>query len=189
MNNSHSLAYNKDIISNKGVVAVIGVSFFILATMLGSYVRIPVPGSPVPITLQTLFVLLSGAVLGKRLGVFSQIGYMVLGALGVGVAGLAFLFGPTGGYIIGFAPAAFIVGLLLRGERPGLGRTILAFTVGSAVVYVSGMLWLVHVYGINLSNAISAGVLPFIPGDIAKIALSVLIYSNISARSREIFLA
>lgn len=187
MRQLHALSYNKDIISNKRLVALIGVTFFAVATVLGSYVRIPVPGSPVPITLQTFFVLMSGAVLGRRLGAASQIAYIMLGSAGLGALGFAGIAGPTGGYIIGFVPAAFVVGYLTRSQDAGIARLAAAFTAGSLIVYAFGASWLARIYGIDLANAVSAGILPFIPGDIAKIALSALIYSRISARSKAIF--
>ena len=79
------MALRTNVISNKAINAVIGVAFFIIATTLGAYIRIPVPGTPIPITLQTFFVVLSGAVLGSRLGLFSQAGYIFLGAIGLPV--------------------------------------------------------------------------------------------------------
>jgi biotin transport system substrate-specific component len=112
MSHANVLPYNKEFISSKKAVAAIGVTFFVLATALSAYVRIPVPGSPVPITLQTFFVLLAGAVLGRKLGAASQIGYVILGAVGLPIFqgagyGIAYLFGPTGGYLMGFAAAAY----------------------------------------------------------------------------------
>jgi len=179
---AHTLAYNKDIITGKRLNAAIGVAFFILATMLGSYVRIPVAGSPVPITLQTFFVLLAGAVLGTRLGAASQIGYIMLGA-----AGMPFLLGPTGGYIAGFVAAAYVVGYCTRSPNPTMARLVASFTLGNAIIYVFGALWLVYAYKMSASNAVSAGILPFIPGDAAKILCATAIYSGISKRAGQIF--
>ena len=180
--NTYSLVYNRELITGKRLNAAIGVAFFILATMLGSYVRIPVAGSPVPITLQTFFVLLAGAVLGTRLGAVSQIGYIMLGA-----AGMPFLLGPTGGYIAGFVAAAYVVGYCTRSPNPTMARLITSFTLGSAIIYIFGALWLVYSYKMSVSNAISAGILPFIPGDIAKILCAAVIYSGISKRAGQIF--
>ena len=118
MNYAHSLDYNKDIVNNRKLTAVIGVVFFILATALGAYIRIPVHGSPVPITLQTFFVLLAGAVLGKKLGFYSQAGYLLAGISGLPMfqgtsLGISYLLGPTGGYLIGFMACAFITGFII----------------------------------------------------------------------------
>lgn len=192
MSHSKSLAYDVDIITGKRLTAVIGVLFFILATALGAYVRIPVPGSPVPITLQTFFVLLSGAILGARLGLISQVGYLLLGVLGVPVFqgaafGIAGLLGPTGGYIIGFAFAAVLVGASMRHERPGILRIVTAFSLGSLAIYAFGAAWLIYVYKMPPAGAISLGILPFVPGDIVKVCTATAIYSSISCRAKSIF--
>ncbi len=179
---AYRLTHDRDIITSRRARAAIGVAFFILATMLGSYVRIPIAGSPVPITLQTFFVLLAGAVLGKRLGAVSQLGYIMLGA-----AGVPLLLGPTGGYIAGFVAAAYVVGYCTRSPNPTMARLIASFTLGSVIIYIFGALWLVYSYTMSASNAISAGILPFIPGDIAKILLAAVIYSGISKRAGQIF--
>ncbi len=192
MNYAHPLTDNKNIINSRKLTCVIGVVFFILATALGAYVRIPVHGSPVPITLQTFFVILAGAVLGKRLGFYSQIGYILAGAAGLPIFqgasfGAAYLLGPTGGYLIGFAACAFVVGRMIDRAGSNIVSIIAVFALGSLVIYASGVLWLVSIYKMSPISAISAGALPFIPGDIAKIALAGLIYSRISKRSKQIF--
>lgn len=175
MNGTKALAYKNDIVTSRPVVSMIGVVFFLLATTLGAYVRIPVIGSPVPITLQTFFVLMSGAVLGKRLGLVSMLGYLAFGG--------AFLAGPTGGYLIGFAVAAYLVGALVERQVPAIA----AFVAGTAVIYFCGAAWLVSVYRFSLPQSFACGVLPFIAGDVLKIALAVTLYSRIAGRSKEIF--
>ena len=186
------LGYNKDIINNTAVNAVIGVIFFVLATTLGAYVRIPVPGTPIPITLQTFFVILSGAVLGKRLGVCSQLGYLLLGACGLPVfqgysSGMAHILGPTGGYLIGFVLASAFVGKMTEPHDLKAYRVIAAFLIGNIILYSLGMLWLIFLYNIDFLKAFSIGALPFIPVEAAKIIIAVLIYSSISRRSKTIF--
>lgn len=188
----NTISLNKDIISSKSIAAFIGVAFFVITTALGAYIRIPVPGSPVPITLQTLFVILSGAIIGKRLGLFSQFAYVVLGCAGFSIfqgpaCGLPYLAGPTGGYLIGFIVAAYAVGALTASGRGGLYRTIAAFAAGSLIIYTFGAIWLICLYRMDIPAAICAGILPFIPGDIAKTILACLIYSAISQRSKRIF--
>lgn len=194
MNYAHSLGYDKDITNNSKLTAVIGVVFFILATALGAYIRIPVHGSPVPITLQTFFVLLAGAVLGKKLGFYSQAGYLLAGISGLPMfqgtsLGISYLLGPTGGYLIGFMACAFITGLIIDSAKSNIVYIIAVFALGSLIIYASGILGLVYIYKMNLTNAIAAGALPFIPGDIAKIVIASAIYSKISRRSRQIFSA
>jgi biotin transport system substrate-specific component len=192
MGQAYGSTYNKDIISSKGTAALIGVVFFVFATALGAYIRIPVPGSPVPITMQTFFVLLAGAVLGKRLGAISQIAYIALGVTGLPVLqgagfGIPYLLGPTGGYLAGFVAAAYISGLMSRSGRYGAIRSAAIFFTGSVVIYVFGAAWLMCVYGMTFTNAFLTGILPFIPGDITKVLLAAVIYSGISERTNKIF--
>ena len=193
MSQSYELYYKREFVNGKALNALIGVSFFILATALGAYVRIPLKASPVPITLQTFFVILSGAVLGKRRGLYSQLGYILLGSMGLpifqGAAfGMPYLLGPTGGYLAGFMVAAYVVGRLTDGAS-GVGRTLLSFAIGSLVIYAFGISWLVHMYKVSLIHAISIGILPFIPGDLVKISFAAIIYSRISQRSKSVFSA
>lgn len=188
----NTAAFKTGIIENKAVDAAIGVIFFIIATTLGAYIRIPVPGTPVPITLQTFFVVLSGAVLGSRLGLFSQAGYIFLGAIGLPVFqgynfGMSHILGPTGGYLIGFMAASFLIGKILEKESRNLFRIAASFAIGNAVLYASGVLWLMLIYRISLVNAILIGVLPFLAVELAKISLAAVVYSKVSHRSREIF--
>lgn len=188
-----ALAYNsKEIIDNRALNSLIGVVFFTLATALGAYVRIPVHGSPVPITLQTFFVILSGAILGRRLGGLSQLGYFMLGAFGLPIFqgqsfGFSHILGPTGGYLAGFVFAAYMVGWLIRFRVTNLYWTVASFIAGNIVLYGFGVLWLMALYKINAVSAFSIGVLPFIPGEAVKILLAAIIYSKISERSKRIF--
>jgi biotin transport system substrate-specific component len=169
---------NREMAVSKQVVASLGVIFFVISTALGAYVRIPVPGSPVPITLQTFFVVLSGAVLGKRLGFAAQCVYIALSG--------AWVAGPTGGYILGFAPAAYLTGLIAEGGA-GRYRTILSFAAGTVLIYLSGVAWLVSLYKFSIQSAFVSGALPFIPGDTAKILIAAVIFSKISRRTNKIF--
>ena len=189
MNNAITLRVTA--ISNKTVDAVIGVTFFIIATALGAYIRIPVPGTPVPITLQTFFVVLSGAVLGSRLGLFSQAGYILLGAMGLPIfqgyaSGTAHIFGSTGGYLIGFMAASLLTGKILEKETRNLFKITASFAIGNVVIYTLGILWLMLIYRISFINAILIGVLPFFTVELAKIFLAAVVYSKISHRSKAI---
>jgi len=192
MDRAHALIYNRELIDNRAINASIGVLFFILATVLGAYVRIPVKGSPVPITLQTFFVILSGAILGKRLGSLSQFVYLILGTIGLPVfqgysSGVAYILGPTGGYIIGFIVSAYFIGYMLRYKSSNITWVIASFVAGSLIICILGSLWLVYLYKINIVTAISIGILPFLPGDMIKIFFATIIYSKISQRSKTIF--
>jgi len=191
MNRANALTYNREMINNRAVNAAIGVLFFILATTLGAYVRIPLKGNPVPITLQTFFVILSGAVLGRRLGGLSQLGYVVLGAVNFPIFqsfafGLPYLLGPTGGYLIGFVFAAYFIGWMLE-SNSSARRITASFIMGSLIIYAFGILWLLCLYKMSIMRSVSMGILPFIPGDIVKVIFASIIYSKISKRTKNIF--
>lgn len=179
MNRASVAGYDKEVIIDKKAVTFIGVLFFVLATALGAYVRIPIIGTPVPVTLQTFFAIMAGAVLGKRLGSLSQLCYAVLSA--------PFLLGPTGGYFLGFIAASYIVGRMTETGKDRIGWAIFSFAVGIIIIYTFGILWLSYLLKIDMAKAICMGALPFIPGDIVKILVAATIYSGISKRSKEIF--
>jgi biotin transport system substrate-specific component len=141
---------------------------FIGLIVVGSWVSIPF--FPVPLTLQTLFVLLSGAVM-KRYAVLPTGLYVLFGAMNLpvfhnGTAGIGILLGPTGGYMLGFIPAAFIAGIAY--ERAGRSRHAAGFALGTGIIYAIGMVWLSVSAGLPLIDAFIVGVIPFIPGDVLK---------------------
>lgn len=149
-------------------VAVIGLG---LATALSAFVRLPLPFTPVPLTLQTMLVLLSGACLGAGAGAASQlVGLALLWGSPQLLAAAApgGLFGPTGGYLLAFAPAAWLVGRL--GGRGW--RLVAAMLVADALILGVGTLQLSLVGGLPLGAALWAGTLPFVPGDLLKLALA-----------------
>jgi biotin transport system substrate-specific component len=142
---------------------------FIGLISLGAWISIPF--FPVPLTLQTLFVLLSGMIL-KRYAVIPVSLYVVLGALGLpvfhaGVAGFGILLGPTGGYLIGFMGAALVVGLAY--ESPSETIRITGLLTGTGVIYATGIAWLMFSLGSGLLPAITMGLVPFIPGEVVKV--------------------
>jgi biotin transport system substrate-specific component len=154
-------------------------SMFGALTAVGAYILIPLP--PVPITLQTLFVNLAGALLGGTLGALSQIVYILLGVIGLpvfagGKAGAGVLLGPTGGYLIGFVVGAYVIGKLTAiRKKPGVIWLIGAMSIGIAVVYLFGMVQLMIVAKLDFHKAIAIGLLPPLPGDILKIIIAALI--------------
>ncbi len=142
---------------------------FIALIAAGSWISIPF--IPVPLTLQTLFVLLAGVVM-RRYAVVPVALYLALGALNLpvfhnGTAGVGILLGPTGGYLIGFLPAALIAGLAYesRSELVRIGGLVLA----SLSIYVAGVSWLSYSAGIPLIEATVLGMLPFVLGDAVKL--------------------
>ena len=144
--------------------------------LLALSAQFKIPLYPVPITGQTLVVLLIGMTYGPRLGGITMAAYLFEGALGLpvfagGAAGTAVLMGPTGGYLFGFLLAGMATGYLA--ER-GMGRTavstIAAMIIGNFVIYACGALWLSNFIG--LGQAIVAGVLPFLYGDALKLLIA-----------------
>lgn len=132
---------------------------------------------PVPITGQTLGVLLTGMLLGSRRGSLSVLAYLAEGIAGLpvfapgGPLGLARLVGPTGGYLLGFVAAAYVTGLLAeRGWDRKLTTTLLAMLVGNVAIYACGLPWLALFVGIE--NSLPLGFYPFIAGDLAKAFLA-----------------
>jgi len=150
---------------NRALVAA-GIVGFTAATAAAAYVRIPLPFSPVPVTMQTMVVLLAGAILGARAGAASQLLYLILGAVGLPVFAAA---PTTTGYLIGFVAAAMIIGAVAR-RSDRILPVGLAMVGGSVVIYVFGATWLALVFGMSGSQAFAVGVLPFLPGDAMKLA-------------------
>lgn len=145
--------------------------------VIGAYVTIPI--GPVPIALQSLFILLAGLLLGPAWGLASIGLYAALGVLGLpvfsgGGAGIGHVLGPTGGYIAGFIPAVFVIGLV-SGRKRMLLRDIAAVLAGSLIIYAAGIPWLKHVLNLSWEKAAAAGMLPFLPGDAVKAGIAVLI--------------
>ena len=159
------------------VAAASLVVFFTLLMVLSAFVRIPLFFTPVPLTMQTLVVYLSMVVLREKAS-FSQILYLMLGAAGLPVftnagAGLLYLAGPTGGYLIGFIAAAVVLGRCLP-EKLTFSKSILLFSLAALVVYLCGMSWLIGVHKFSLLQAFLAGLVPFIPGEAIKITFASL---------------
>jgi len=146
-------------------------------------VAIPLPGTPVPLTLQPLAVLLVGGLLGPWLGASSLLFYLALGAAGlpvftpVGLPGIARLLGPTGGYLLAYPVAAFAVGRL-AGDGTRATRLALAALVGMVLIHLGGLAQLLLLTG-SIAGALRLGTLPFVVGDLIKVALAVLILKPI----------
>jgi biotin transport system substrate-specific component len=143
--------------------------------------QIVIPVGPVPITAQTFAVLLTGALLGSRLGAMAIIVYLMEGTLGLpfffgGSSGPAHLLGPTGGYLIAFPAAAFITGAFAEhGWDKRFPTSVAAMAIGSVVIMLSGWAWFALVTNTPLSVAFQITVLKFIPGDIIKIVLAAAV--------------
>jgi biotin transport system substrate-specific component len=159
----------------------IGIAGFALLTWAGARLAVPVPGSLVPGTMQLVPVLLAGLILGARAGSLSQVSYLVMGIAGLPVfalpgAGPAYLLGPTGGFLLGFAMAPWVVGRLADGR--GLAGRFLATLAGAAVVHLCGFSWLLFQSGGNAAAALLAGFVPFFLFDLSKVIVVVVSHAG-----------
>ncbi len=159
---------------------------FALMTAIAAQIEIPL--KPVPLTLQTMFVLLAGAFLGWRNGFLSMILYVALGAVGLPVfagAGFGFsiLIGPTGGYLLAFPVAAFLIGYLISLNRSRL-FVLFSMTVGLLIIFLLGTVQLNFVYFHNWSESLKTGLLAFSVWDIAKLLAASSIYSQFLERTK-----
>mgnify|MGYP001370382600 CR=1 FL=1 len=183
-----------EVVANRAARRVVMVAAFALLTALSAYVAVPIPGTQVPVTLQTLVVVLAGALLGPGLGAASQVTYLAAGMLGApvfsgGAAGIAWLLGPTGGYLLAFPVAAVVAGALAG--RSGANRIVatvrlgLALAAGAAVILVGGASQLAIITG-DAGAAIALGVAPFLVGEVVKLAVAVVIAARLRNRTLEL---
>lgn len=156
------------------------VSFFATLIAVSGYISVPLPFSTVPVTAQTLAVMLAGGLLPLGQATVSVLVFLLMGAVGLpvfsgGTAGLGIIVGKTGGYLIGFIAGAAVISIL-KGKKPGFIRLLTVNAIGGIfAVYFFGVLWLNYVTGMGISKAVIFGALPFIPGDIGKIIAAALI--------------
>jgi len=147
-------------------------------TAVGAYIYIPI--GPVPVVLTNLFVFLAGLLLGSRWGLASVAIYLMIGAMGIpvfagGKGGLVHFLGPTGGYLVGFAVAAWSVGLISERLRGSLVHDVLSVSVGALAVYGVGIPWLKWMTGLSWSKSVWVGMVPFVVGDILKASGAVML--------------
>jgi len=165
----------------RDVLLVVGFSAVIA---LSARIAVFLPFTPVPITAQTLAVLLTGAALGSKRGALALLAYIAEGLAGLpvfsaGRSGLPILLGPSGGYIWGFLIAAFVVGYLAeRGWDRKVWTTALAMLIGTVIIYLVGVPQLAFVLSptsgaaLGFDKALTLGVLPFLPGDAIKLLIA-----------------
>jgi biotin transport system substrate-specific component len=164
------------------------ITLFAVFTALGAQVQIP--HQPIPFTLQTFFVLLSGAFLGARNGFIAQLFYIAAGAVGLPVFtgatfGLVKIFGLTGGYLMSFPIAAALIGYLVT-VRKGYIWTIISMSLGLIVVFTFGSLYLNFVAVHNIQQSIISGFLIFSWWDILKLSAAAAMYNEFSKRYRKL---
>lgn len=175
----------RDRIAEQSLGAKIGLTLAAAALIaLGAMVQVPF--WPVPMTLQTLAVLVIAAGLGPRLGLAAMGAYMAAGLAGLPVfagspergLGLAYLAGPTTGFLIGMALSMIVTGALAQGR--GLGMRAVAMLAGTVAIYVPGLIWLSAF--VPADRLLAVGVAPFILGDMVKIALGALALQAVTRR-------
>ena len=160
----------------RSALAVVG---FSLLTALAAQLVVPLPFTPVPLTGQTFAVLLTGALLGPRLGALAMLAYIAEGAAGLpffrgGAGGVQHLSGATAGYLCAFPAAAYVTGYFAeRGWDRRYLSAAAAMALGSVVILASGWAWLATMLG--GAQAFRLGVAPFLPGDVVKIALAAAV--------------
>jgi biotin transport system substrate-specific component len=161
---------------------VVLASLMAALTAVGAYIHVPI--GPVPIILSTLFAVLSGLLLGSRWGLVSMGLYLLVGAIGMpvfagGKGGFAHFFGPTGGYLFGFALASWITGFISERSRGILTLDIFAVIIGSLAIYALGVPWLKMVTQMSWPKTFMVGVVPFLIGDAIKAFVIVVLARSV----------
>lgn len=157
------------------------IAFLVALTVVFSKIFIPLPFTPVPVTLQIAAVFLTGYLLDPVAAFMCMLFYLLLGAFGLPVfsqgGGIAYLFGPTGGFLLSFPVAAAVISLLTR--RAG---AVISGLVGLALIYLFGSLHLAQVMGKGFMAALAVAVVPFIPADLIKLVFAAGVYRLVSSR-------
>jgi biotin transport system substrate-specific component len=153
-------------------------SLFAALTAAGAYLAVPI--GPVPIVLQNMFVFLAGLLLGSRWGLASVAVYLLAGLVGLpvfagGTGGIGRIFGPTGGFLLGYLPVVFLIGWIAERRPARMFRDVVAMALGAAAHYACGVPWLAAVTGLPFEKALIVGMVPFLPGDAAKVVVAALI--------------
>lgn len=166
-------------------LALVGLMTAVICVLGPLALNIPI--SPVPISLGTLAIYFVVSVLGMKLGTVSVLIYILLGLAGVPVfasftAGPGKLFGPTGGYIIGYIFMALICGFFVDKFGKQLPLYFLGMLLGTAVCYLFGTLWLGYQMELSFPKALMAGVIPYIPGDLVKLVIAMVVGFQIRKR-------
>ena len=184
MNRSEQLAASRGQVASRTVLLQRGLAIVLGAATVtvAAQAAVPLPGTPVPMTLQPLAVLVVGGLLGARLGAAALVLYLTLGALGLpvftpgGLPGAARLMGPTGGYLLSYPVAAAVVGWLVASVRPTAPalRLLLAAAAGMVVIHLGGSAQLAILTG-NAGAATRYGLIPFLTGDLLKIGIAALL--------------
>jgi biotin transport system substrate-specific component len=179
-----------EVVSTVPARRAVAVLACVLLTAFSAHASVPLPGTPVPVSLQTLAVIMSGLLLGPALGASAMVLYLAAGAAGLPVfamgMGLPYLFGPTGGYLLAFPAAAAIAGAVAVYARGGAVKRTAVFALAAvlamAAVYAGGWSQLSLLTG-DATTAFRVGVLPFLAGDVAKIVVAVILANRLRPRA------
>lgn len=180
-----------------GAVAISRTAMLCSVTAVLSWVTLPLPVSPVPITGQTLGVMLTGLIMSPKDALLSQVAYLLAGTIGLpvfsgGSSGIGVVLGPTGGYLMGFIPGAALISIMMRlalkrvelkSRSARVGVAILCALVGGVlIVDVFGVIRLATFTGLSIPNAVSIGVLPYLPGDVLKCTAAAVVWEGLNRR-------
>lgn len=169
------------------------IAIFAALTAIGAFIRIPLPY--VPITLQTIFVLLAGIILGKKRGAYSQLIYVLLGLVGLPIftegGGPGYILKPSFGYLIGFIAAAYFIGKILKNKKLNYINTFFASCLGISIIYIIGVPYLyiilteVSAVDISFMGTVKTGMIAFLPGDLMKILIVTITAPTIKNRLKQ----
>lgn len=160
------------------VVKPVLACLFAALVSVGAYIAVPLPGNPVPIVLQNLFIMLTALLLGPAWGTVACLLYIGLGALGFqvfagGKGGIAVLLGPTGGFLLGYVLATPLMGALCRIGKRAWWKYLAALVAGVVVIDLCGVVRLKYALDASWAKALALGLLPFLVGDALKVAVAV----------------
>lgn len=173
--------------TRSNLIDFIYASLFAALTAVLGFVSIPLPFSPVPVSGQSLGIMLAGSILTMRQAALSVLTFILLGAIGIPVfsgfvGGLSVVIGPRGGYYLGFLLGVIAIALL-KGKNNNPWRLAFANCIGGIIfVYLFGILWLGFITNMGIEKAFMAGALPFLPGDLFKIFVATTIGVAINRR-------
>jgi biotin transport system substrate-specific component len=164
---------------------------FTALTAIGAFISIP--AGPVPITLQTFFVLLSGVILGSKKAFLSQAAYLILGLAGLPIfagftGGIQTIFKPSFGFLLGMAAAAYVVGKFIETKEKTTLNMTTAVLLGTVVIYAAGLPYMYYILNImlvknlDITKILEIGMIMFIPGDILKAVIAVMLGKKLNGR-------
>lgn len=168
--------------TSKQLKMTVYTSLFVALIAIGAFIAIPI--GPVPIVLQNMFVLLAAIILGPVWGVACVAIYLLIGLAGLpvfagGTSGIGKLFGPTGGYLLGYLPAVFVTAWISKGLGKKMPADIIAMLMGSLIVYGAGVPWLKVATAMTFEKAVAVGMVPFLIGDALKIIAAAFIAKSL----------